>query len=167
MSRVENFEDLHEIARRYNVQSTVMDILPETRKAKDFQDSTSHPVFLCEYKERPANEKWGNDGIVRVYRTEICDKTHGNVVMPGQLEIPRRSAEVDQFAREVSNLVKVLDEDDETGLRVYRYKKKGQDHYRHALNYFTLACEKISIAHKSVTKKFRSPNARANNWATV
>lgn len=167
ITRVENFEDLYDIAKRYNVQCAVIDILPETRKAREYQEDANYPVFLCEYKERPSKEKWGDDGVVRAYRTEICDKTHSNVILPGVLEIPRRNTEVDQFAREVSNLVKVLDEDEETGLKVYRYKKKGQDHYRHALNYFTLACERIPIAKKSVVKKLFRAKEKMVNWAVA
>ena len=34
----------------------------------------------------------------------------------------------------------------ETGAKVYRYRKLGEDHYRHALNYFYLAAQKIQVS---------------------
>jgi hypothetical protein len=39
-----------------------------------------------------------------------------------------------------------LEEDPETGSREFRYRKLGEDHYRHALNYLYLASQRIRIA---------------------
>jgi hypothetical protein len=36
-------------------------------------------------------------------------------------------------------MAKVLEEDERRGTKVYRYRKLGPDHYRHATNYFELA----------------------------
>ena len=43
------------------------------------------------------------------------------------------------------NTAKVLQEDPETGSREYRYRKLGEDHYRHALNYFYLASTRAGV----------------------
>jgi hypothetical protein len=62
-------------------------------------------------------------------------------------EIPRRNEEVEVFAKQVSSPAKVLEEDEKTGSRRYTYRKTGgDDHYRHALNYFWLASGRIGIA---------------------
>ena len=63
-----------------------------------------------------------------------------------QLVLPRRSDELDIFAKQLCNIAKVLQEDQETGSREYRYRKLGEDHYRHTLNYFYLASTKTGIA---------------------
>ena len=88
------------------------------------------------------------DKIIKINRTEICDATHELVSESGRLELPRRNAEVNEFAFECCNIAKLLVEDDETGSRVYRYKKLGSsrpDHYRHALNYALIASDRCGI----------------------
>jgi hypothetical protein len=87
--------------------------------------------------------------MIRVHRTEICDTTHDLFVTPGRLIPPRRCHEVDRFAQEVRNIAKVLEEDPETGSREYRYRKLGEDHYRHALNYLYLASQRIGVSYSS------------------
>ena len=91
-------------------------------------------------------------GVIVTGRTEICDATHKLVTIPGMLEIPRRCNEVDEYALEMTNLVKVLEEDKKTGGVKYRYKaldKTGHgEHYRHATNYFKLACEDENLRAK-------------------
>ena len=62
---------------------------------------------------------------------------------PGGLEIPRKDAEVEEFVKEMVNIAKVLEERKDSGEKVYRYRKLGDDHYRHALNYLMLAAKRI------------------------
>jgi hypothetical protein len=87
-----------------------------------------------------------------VNRTKICDTTHELFTKPGDLLLPRRCDEVDRFAQQVRDIAKVLEEDPETGSRGYRYRKLGEDHYRHALNYCYLASTKISVAESFYTR---------------
>jgi hypothetical protein len=145
--RVDSFNDLHDLARDFNVKSTVIDLRPEQRKVREFQKAENHTVFACEYVEtRTGMTSWDEkEKIIKCNRTEICDATHELVSETGRLELPRRSTELDQFVRELSNIAKVLDEDSTSGSRVYRYKKLGADHYRHALNYCLLAAERVGV----------------------
>ena len=83
--------------------------------------------------------------LVKVNRTETCDATHDLISSSGLLILPRRSEEVEIFAKQCCNIAKVLQEDPETGSREYRYRKLGEDHYRHALNYFWLASRKVGV----------------------
>jgi hypothetical protein len=55
------------------------------------------------------------------------------------VEITRRSGLVETFADHMSATAKRLEEDEETGSKVYRYVKLGPDHYRHAFNYECMA----------------------------
>ena len=143
VGRVGSFNDVHDLAKKHNVLSAVIDAEPETRKARDFQAQEPYRVYLCDYQERLKVGKQVDEqkGIVTVRRTEICDTTH-DIVINHKLEIPRRCAEVEEYALEMSNIAKVLIEDkDVPGSRVYRYRKLGADHYRHTTNYFHLACQ--------------------------
>jgi len=83
---------------------------------------------------------------VKTNRTVLCDTTHDLIEAPGRLIIPRLCDEVKVFASQCVNIAKILQEDAETGAKVYRYRKLGEDHYRHALNYFYLAAQKIQVS---------------------
>lgn len=151
LARVSSFNDVHDIAKRFNVQCAVVDLEPEIRKAREFQKAEDYPVFLCDYQHRIVSGPQWDEGtnMVKVHRTETCDITHDLFTNPGSLIIPRRCDEVDRFAQEVRNIAKVLEEDPETGSREYRYRKLGEDHYRHALNYFYLASQRIGLSYRT------------------
>ena len=147
VGRISGFNDLHDLAKRFNVKCAVIDMEPETRKAREFQKAEPYKVFLCDYQERQrvSQKKDEEGGIITVRRTEICDATHELVTKEGLLEIPRMSSEIKEYAIQMSNIAKVLEENRETGSKTYRYRKTGPDHYRHATNYFMLACEDPSL----------------------
>jgi len=147
MARVSSFNDVHDIAQRFNVKCAVIDMEPELRKVREFQAVEPYPVFLCDYQDRiVSGPVWDEEKkMLKVNRTEICDTTHDLVTSSGLLTLPRRSEELDQFSKQVSNIAKVLQEDPETGSREYRYRKLGEDHYRHALNYLWLAAQRIGL----------------------
>jgi hypothetical protein len=167
--RVGSFNDLHDLANAYNVKSACIDLRPETRKVREFQKNESYQVWACEYVETKAgmtsyDEK---ERLVKCNRTEICDASHDLVMNPGLLELPRRNAELDEYAYEMSNMAKVLEEDEETGSKTYRYKKLGSrpDHYRHATNYALLASERCGIvSDKSVIAKWLGKRKRRSAW---
>jgi len=157
VGRVGDFNDLHDLAMRFGVKSAVIDIKPEIRKVREFQKSEPYSIFACDYVEtRVGMTQWDEkDRVIKCNRTEICDATHQIITELGRLELPRRNTELDQFVREVTQMAKVLEEDDDTGAKVYRYKKLGADHYRHALNYCMLAAERVgNINDNSLISRF-------------
>lgn len=158
LARVSSFNDVHDIARRFNVQCACIDQEPELRKAREFQAGESYPVFLCDYVDSvKSGPRWDEkDNMVRVNRTEILDTTHELFTKPGALILPRRCDEVDRFAQQARNTAKVLEEDQETGSREYRYRKLGEDHFRHSLNYFYLAAQRIRVS-DSRYDRYRKP----------
>ncbi len=158
LARVSSFNDLHDIAKRFNVQCACLDLEPELRKAREFQAAEDYPVFLCDYQDSvKKGPQWDEENnLVKVHRTEICDTTHELFTKPGVLTLPRRCDEVDRFAQQARNIAKVLEEDPETGSREYRYRKLGEDHYRHALNYFWLAAQRIRVSDARYDR-FREP----------
>lgn len=143
---VSTFEAVHDLAREFHVSNCVIDALPETHKVREFQAAEPYEVFLCEYQEKLATGPvWKLDvGIVKCNRTEVCDQTHSLIATPKKCELPRRCGEIERYAKEMSNIAKVLEEDKETGAKIYRYRKLGDDHYRHATNYFYLAAQRTS-----------------------
>lgn len=148
IARVSSFNDVHDIAQKFNVKVAVVDVEPELRAARAFADAEPYGVWLCDYNDNLLTEpKWDDkQKLLQVNRTSVCDSSH-NLVRGGMFEIPRRNEEVEVFAKQVSSPAKVLEEDEKTGSRRYTYRKTGgDDHYRHALNYFWLASGRIGIA---------------------
>jgi len=151
MGRLSNWVELHDIAKRFGVQVAVIDGEPERHKARDFQKAEGYAIYLCDYQEHQRGDvRWDIEkGDVVGNRTELLDRTHALVTgntraVARQFEIPRRSAEIDEFITEMIAIVKVQTED-KKGNRLYEYKKLGADHYRHALVYFDLACQRVDI----------------------
>jgi len=157
LARVSSFNDVHDIAQRFNVKCAVIDMEPELRKVREFAQAEPYPVFLCDYQDRIiSGPQWDEEKkLVKVNRTEICDATHDLVSSSGLLLLPRRNEELEIFAKQMCNIAKVLQEDQETGSREYRYRKLGEDHYRHALNYFWLASQKVRVWEDEHVKMLR------------
>jgi len=169
MGRYDSFNDLHDLARDFNVKSAVIDLFPEKRKVVEFQKAENFSVFGCNYVEsKTGSIAWDEkDRIIKGNRTEICDMSHDQVVSSSGLILPRRNAELEQFVKEVCNMAKVLDEDTDTGQRVYRYKKLGADHYRHAFNYALLASERIgTVSDSKLIGRFWK-NRKRRTWMSV
>ena len=168
-ARVSSFNDVHDLGERYNVKCAVFDMYPETRTVRQYQKDHSYQVFLCDYKEYQRGDFAFNDktGDLMVNRTEICDATHELVTGLGEYEIPRKSKEVLEYAKQMTNIAKVLEEDKETGSKIYRYKKlSAADHYRHATNYFYLAATRVGIAGNKGLKRFFQKRP-GKSWKTA
>lgn len=146
-TRVAGFNDVHDLAKKFNVRCAVVDREPETREARRFQAGEKFDVFLCDYNDHQRGApKWDFiERLVTVNRTEICDNTHEIVVSTGKLILPRRSDEIEKFVSQMCNIAKVREENDDTGSVRYVYRKLGEDHYRHALNYLVLASQQIGL----------------------
>ena len=148
VAQVKDFNDIHDLARRYNVKSSVVDIRPYEDEARRFQNTERHyqnRVWLCQYTENVVDEHNFNDntGIVKQYRTGIFDTTH-RLITNGNFRFPRQSPAIDTFVQQICNCAKHKVEDKYKRF-VYRYVKTGSkegDHYRNCLNYFVLAAYK-------------------------
>ena len=139
LCRVKGFDAVHDIARKYNVQSAVVDIRPYEESFTKFQAAESYRVFGAEYKDKQKGDVKTDEklGIYSLLRNQIFDRTH-TWIKNRQLELPRKCSEVEEFAKQMCNCAKVLEEN-EQGDRVYRYIKLGPDHYRSAVNYLYMA----------------------------
>jgi len=146
VAQLSKWEDIHDIARRFNVKGAVIDIRPYEDSARKFQAEERYKIYLCEYKENtPQGTSYNdNSGIVSVNRTEIFDSTHRMTVTPGMLTIPRFCPEIKEFANQMCGTYKVLETNKRSGTSIYRYKGTN-DHYRNALNYFLLAASRSGV----------------------
>ena len=145
--QLSDWNDIHDIARKFHVKSAVVDIRPYEDAARQFQQNEPYKVWLCEYSEStPAGWSYNEKtGIVKVNRTEIFDATHRMVTERGVMSIPRICPETEEFAKQLCATAKVLETNKKTRQSVYRYKKLGDEHYRNALNYFYLAASRSGI----------------------
>jgi hypothetical protein len=146
LGRHSDISDLYELSRRYNVKIGCMDLYPETRMVRDFQRASKYGVWGLEYHEKQTKgvveDQVGM--VLKVSRTESMDNVH-NIVSGGGVIVPHRSKEVDEYALEMTNTAKILDEDAQ-GNRIYRYKKLGADHYYHATNCCLTVLDRIPAA---------------------
>ena len=147
MARVSGFDSLYDLARQFNVKSAVVCLRPYEEEFRKFQAKCSKVnirVFGSEYppKDRAKALYTVDDksGVYTLNRTEAMDKSQA-WIRSGGLELPRNCDEVKVFAKECCNTAKVLEINEDTGDRVYRYRPIGdkQEHYRHCINYLQLA----------------------------
>ncbi len=161
--KAKDFQEVYDLARRYNVRSDVVDIRPYEEEARKYQKNTTHKTFLCEYSDTQIVDAVFNDntGIVKVHRTGIFDDSH-RLLSEGYIRLPCQCPEIEEFARQCCNCARFEEEDKRRGIKVNRYRPTGdkQEHFRNALNYFILAARGHRIATVSPHKKKRQLNAQ-------
>jgi len=157
VARLSDWDDISRMIIAFNCTSGVIDARPYEDEARRFQKSHKMRIFLCEYSEStPMGTTWNpKTKMVTVNRTEICDATHNLVSEDDLLILPRKSPEMQEFAKQVCDPAKKEEINKTTKQLIYRYIGK-DDHYRHALNYFLMAAEKIGVSPRSGHRKKHS-----------
>ena len=144
----EGWNQISDLAKKYNVKSTVIDIRPYEDEARAYQrshggDVTNPATFLCEYSDTQITESAfnNNTGVVKVHKTGIFDQTH-MLLSTGKVILPRQCPEIEEFARQCCNCARFEEKDKRKNIIVHRYRPTGdrQEHFRNAFNYFILAC---------------------------
>jgi hypothetical protein len=147
MARVSGFDALFDLVLRFNVKSAAVCLRPYEESFRKFQAKCAKLdpkviVYGVEYRDKQRNLLRTDDesGVYILSRTEAMDDSQ-TWIRSGKLEIPRKCDEVKVFAKECCNTAKVLETNEKTGDRVYRYRPVGdkQEHYRHTVNYLKLA----------------------------
>ncbi len=135
-----DWEELDRLMKNFNVIRCVVDALPETRNARAFAERHRGRVFLNFYREfLKIGEKWDEANLTVVSnRTESLDSSH-NEILTANIVLPKECDIVREFAKHLHDVAKKLEEDEETGSKRYVYVKLGQDHFRHAFNYESMA----------------------------
>ena len=158
LARVKDWDELHDLAQRYNVKATVGDAMPESHKIREWAKGEAgygNTVYPC-YTPHTLKtfDVWGTDNIVKANHTELFDQSHYMITKPGKMLLPRICQEVKIYAHQMCQRAKFL-ETDTRGNASYFYKKIGDksDHYRCATNYFYLATKKCGIPKTERQKK--------------
>lgn len=164
VSRVNNLNELHDLALKMNVHSCVIDSGPYDHGVREFQKSEPYKIYLCQYSEQMPGKPLfdAKAGMVKVNRNEWMDKVH-TIYTDNKIRIPRPSVEVNEYAREMTRTAKTIIENPDTGLTKPRWIKLGDDHYFHSTLYFLLAALRTSPRQRSQTRVNR-PTHTVNNW---
>ena len=143
----QSFEELDELMERFKVQRCVVDGLPETHATRAFAKRQAGRVYLNFFNENQRGSAAWNpqERIVQINRTEALDASRA-AIRDKLVSLPRRDRLVEQFAQHMASDAKVLDEDEETGAKRYRYIKTGTDHFSLAFTYAWLAAERVCIS---------------------
>lgn len=145
MGTVDNFVQLHEIAKRMNVRMAVLDAQPDIHASRDFQKTEPYTVYRCYYSEQmPGSPKFdGKEGTVKCNRNEWCDKVY-DIYASRKITLPSRNEGVAEYARQMTQTAKTLIVAPDTGIQKPRWIKLGADHAFHATLYFLLAASRTS-----------------------
>jgi hypothetical protein len=137
-----SFEELQRLRERFRLSHIVIDGLPETHATRTFVANCGASAHMCFFSESQRGEPdWDRrEHMVVVNRTEALDASRA-AIREKHITLPRRSPIVETFARHMSCDAKVLDEDEETGIKRFRYVRVGENHYSMA---FTYACLAVS-----------------------
>lgn len=148
---VTHFSDIHDLMKRYRVKVGVVDALPETRAAREFQESCRQGVIWLAYyvtqktgskKEKPI-QRIDEEGVVNLDRTRTLDDMMAGIMQAstgrGGFTLPASARAIPDYYKQMQALVRVLEE--HKGGKVAVYHSDGDDHYAHAENYCAVACE--------------------------
>jgi hypothetical protein len=135
-----DFKDLDELMTHFDVWRCVIDGLPETHATRAFAQRHAGLVFLNFFNEAQRGAIRWDPSVpkVEVNRTEALDASR-EAVREKQFLIARDLPLVNVFARHMAADAKILDEDEETGARRYRYIRTGEDHFSLAFTYAWMA----------------------------
>lgn len=144
-----DWKELDRLMNNFHVSRCVVDALPELRNAREFSNRFPGRVYLNIYNVHSIGTYAWNDKDMKVQpnRTESLDASHQEISYD-KIILPRESDVVRDFAKHLHNTAKRLEEETrtgsdgkeyETGNKRYVYIKLGEDHFRHAFNYETMA----------------------------
>jgi hypothetical protein len=138
-----DFSELDELMKRFRIHRCVIDGMPETHATREFAKRHRGRVFLNFFaeNERGAVNFDRETQLVKVNRTEALDASRA-AIREKKVVLPRCLPIVEEFARHMASDAKVLDEDEETGAKKYRYIKTGTDHFSLAFTYGWMAADR-------------------------
>lgn len=149
-----SWKELSVMMNQLGVVRCVVDGMPDSFKAKEFQDSWSNgKIYLCFYDEnKKAKEPilWQpSKGIVTANRSYTLDDLCNRVRTEGFI-FPD-SEKLKPMFQHMKSLIRQKIENPDTGEVYYEYKKIKRDHLAHALNYACIAANKLDLKPFSVS----------------
>jgi hypothetical protein len=136
------FSDLDALMKQFGVYTCVIDGMPETHATREF--ARRHDgVFMSFFNENQRGEaNWDfNAQKVETNRTEALDASRA-AIRERKVTLPMQDTLLDEFARHMTADAKMLEEDEETGAKKYRYVKTGTNHFSFAFTYAWMAAER-------------------------
>lgn len=141
------FEQLDELMKKFKAQRCVIDGLPETHATRAFAKRFPGRVYLNFFNEsQRGSAAWNHEErIVQINRTEALDASRA-AIRDKSVSLPHQDRLVEQFAQQMAADAKVLDENEETGAKRYRYIKTGTNHFSLAFTYAWMAADRAFIS---------------------
>jgi hypothetical protein len=141
----DEFEELDELMKRFRIHRCVVDGLPETHATRDFAKRHDE-IYLNFFVEsqRGSAKYHKKDQRVDINRTEALDFSR-RLIRDQKVTLLPRSREMEEFARHMACDAKVLEDNEETGAKKYRYIRTGENHYSMAFTYAAMALESTDM----------------------
>lgn len=138
---VTSFEEVGRLFKLHKVKRAVVDALPETRAAREFQEGLPKGrIWLAYYDQGPRGTKrqpelqWKKkEGIVNMDRTRTLDSTFSKIV-ESLLTLPANARDLDDYYDHLKAPVRTIEKAADGNL-VARYIGSDADHFCHAENY--------------------------------
>ena len=149
--RTDSYEELSRIAKKYNVESGIMDQGYDPSAVAKF--CADHPgwyggLYIGAKKGDP---DWDHrQHMVKMGRTRTLDAAHAAIISKRVSYIQKDEFYTNQFVPQMCNLKRATVENDRTGEQSATWIVTGgqkNDHLRHADAYCHLALERCGIAH--------------------
>lgn len=143
IAKVKKFEELDTYMNKYNINTCVIDALPETRKGQEFAQRFLGRVYLCYYSKlnEPKNDEWfqahPEELKVNTRRTLSLDNWSDRL-RKQDVNLPKTLHDNMEFIENMTALTRVVTEKKNGNLEA-EYVKTGADHFYHAGNYSNLA----------------------------
>lgn len=141
-----DFEELSSLVNSYNIKRVVVDIMPETRKAREFADEHKGRVALCRYIDKDNYDPKTYE--LHANRTNSIDYTFSRI-FHRRLELPYnarfiggRMRPTDRFGLFYQHLMapnRILYVDTNKNIKAKYDEGAKPDHHAHALNLAYLA----------------------------
>lgn len=149
---VDKWAELYVLLKMSNFQTCVIDVGPETTKAREFQAQfPDEQVWLARYVEGDQEERnaepvrWEKkDGIVLMDRTRTLDVMTARFKMQINT-LPANAAHIAHYYDQLKEQKRITDDPvdrGKSGKAVIRYINEKPDHYAHAENYVLAAAMK-------------------------
>jgi hypothetical protein len=134
---------LHDLVDRYNVICTVIDMLPQSLEAMQFQNECATLVWRANFWNTEGRETEYRDslGQVNVNHREMLDKAYA-IIKTGKLILPSNYADVFEgiFVKEMTALTRVSEQNNK-GFWVPKWQGPSENHHRFADAFRNLARE--------------------------
>lgn len=144
---VDGWNGLHLLALMYDVGAIVVDALPETTKAREFQEKFPRGrVWLAYYVAQRTGTKcasaiqWDDaQYVVNLDRTRVIDGLVADF-HTGERTLPQNARDIPEYYGHLTSITRVL-EDGPHGEKVARWVESAPDHLAHAESYCRIASE--------------------------